>query len=319
MPGSVCHDPSMSRPLIIAHRGASGYLPEHTLVSKALAFGMGADYLEQDVVATRDGELIVFHDLTLEQTTDVRDSFPGRARPDGHFYCIDFSLEELRTLRVGARRRSMGEGLRYPGRFPDTAGHFPVQTLAEEIRFIQGLVQSTGRQVGIYPEIKEPAWHRRHGIDIAGRMLPILSQAGYSTAEDAVFIQCFDPAELKRLRQEFGCRLRLVQLIDKAGAPSPDCAYLEQVAAYADAIGPALELIFRGRHPVTSETILSSLVSDAHAAGLEVHPYTFRKDDLPVGIDDFTALLRLFLSQLGVEGVFTDFPDLVAQFLYKCA
>lgn len=305
----------MSRPLIIAHRGASGYLPEHTLVSKALAFGMGADYLEQDVVAARDGTLIVFHDLVLDHVTDVRACFPGRARADGHFYCVDFTLEELRTLRVGARRRSGAGSLRYPQRFPQDCGGFPIQTLAEEIRFIQGLSRSTGRAAGIYPEIKDPAWHRQQGIDIAERMLPILDEAGYRTPEDAAFIQCFDANELKRLRQRFGCRLRLVQLVDRQQMPVLECSHLDQIALYAEAIGPALELIYRGRSSGTSEMMVTSLVDDAHAAGLAVHPYTFRRDDLPAGIEDFTSLLQLFLGRLGVDGLFTDFPDLVADFL----
>ncbi len=305
----------MSRPLIIAHRGASGYLPEHALVSKALAFGMGADYLEQDVVATRDGELIVFHDLVLDQVTDVRERCPGRARADGHFYCVDFTLEELRTLRVGARRRSGGEGLRYPQRFPDDGGRFPIQTLSEEIRFIQGLSRSTGRPAGIYPEIKEPAWHRQQGIDITERLLAILDEAGYRSAEDTAFVQCFDAHELKRLRQQFGCELRLVQLIEHRQMPSLERSHLDQIAVYAEAIGPALGLVYQGRSPGTSEMLVTSLVDDAHAAGLAVHPYTFRKDDLPAGIDDFTTLLQLFLGRLGVDGVFTDFPDLVADFL----
>lgn len=308
-------NPPMSRPLIIAHRGASGYLPEHTLVSKALAFGMGADYLEQDVVATRDGELIVFHDLVLERITDVHERFPGRARADGHFYCVDFTLEELRTLRVGARRGSTGAGLRYPQRFPDEGGKFPIQTLSEEIRFIQGLSRSTGRAVGIYPEIKEPAWHRQHGIDIAERMLAMLDEAGYRTPEDAAFVQCFDVNELKRLRQQFGCRLRLVQLIERQQMPSLERSHLEQIALYAEAIGPALGLIYQGRNPGTAELVVTSLVDDAHAAGLAVHPYTLRKDDLPEGIDDFTALLELLLHRVGVDGVFTDFPDLMVDFL----
>lgn len=305
----------VSRPLIIAHRGASGYLPEHTLVGKALAFGMGADYLEQDVVATRDGELIVFHDLVLDQVTDVRECYPGRHRADGHFYCIDFTLDELRTLRVGARRRSGGAGLRYPQRFPDECGRFPIPTLTEEIGFIQGLSRSTGRPAGIYPEIKEPAWHRQQGMDIGERLLAILDEAGYRSAKDAVFVQCFDANELKRLRQQLGCELRLVQLIERQQAPALHRSHLDQIALYAEAIGPALELIYEGRSAASSEPLVTSLVDDAHAAGLAVHPYTFRKDELPPGIDDFTSLLRLFLGQLGVDGLFTDFPDLVAEFL----
>jgi glycerophosphoryl diester phosphodiesterase len=302
-----------ARPIVIAHRGASGYLPEHTLAGKALAFGMGADYLEQDVVATRDRQLIVFHDLTLEQMTDVAARYPGRARADGHFYCIDFDLEEIRTLTVGERRAPQGARPRYPGRFPDGGGRFGIPTLDEELRFVGGLIRSTGRSVGIYPEIKNPAWHREQGIDIGPMILELLARHGYAAAEHAVFVQCFEPAELQRLRQE-GCRLRLVQLIDSR-ADAISAADLARIGAYANAIGPSISLIYRGMSG--SQAMLSPLVRDAHAAGLDVHPYTFRKDDLPAGITDFDVLLELFLKQLGVDGVFTDFPDLAAGYVAR--
>lgn len=300
------------RPIVIAHRGASGYLPEHTLVAKALAFGMGADYLEQDVVATRDQQLVVFHDLTLEGTTDVQQRFPDRGRADSRFYCIDFTLEELRTLTVGERRAPGGSGLLFPGRFPDGAGRFSIQTLEEELAFIQGLVQSTGRRVGIYPEIKEPAWHRNEGIELGDRLLDVLNRFGYRTGEDAVFVQCFCPEELERLRKDCGCCLRLVQLLDGSG-DVPSSVQLKRVATYADGIGPSLSLIYRGMNG--SSPVLTSLVSDAQKAGLAVHPYTLRKDALPGGMNKLGDLLDLLLVKLGVDGVFTDFPDLAADFV----
>jgi glycerophosphoryl diester phosphodiesterase len=302
------------RPQIIAHRGASGYLPEHTLVAKALAFAMGADYLEQDVVATRDGQLIVFHDLTLDEMTDVRARFPDRARPDGHYYCVDFSLEEVRSLSVTERRAAGGSGPRYPGRFPQRAGRFPIPTLDEEIRFIQGLAQSTGRSVGIYPEIKHPAWHRRHGIDLGAELLATLGRFGYTDARHDVFVQCFDPDELQRLRRDLGCRLRLVQLLEGQGDAPPRAA-LDRIAGYADAIGPSIRLLYRGRHPSDASPILTSLAGDARSAGLAVHPYTFRVDELPAGIDSFQDLLELFLVRMRVDGLFTDFPDVAARFV----
>ena len=126
-------------PSIIAHRGASAYLPEHSLAAKALAYGMGADFLEQDVVASRDGELLVLHDLFLDAVSDVADKFPTRARADGHFYCIDFDLVEIRTLNFGERLDPATGELRYAGRFPRDAGMFPAVTLREEIQFVQGL------------------------------------------------------------------------------------------------------------------------------------------------------------------------------------
>lgn len=302
-----------SRPIVIAHRGASGYLPEHTLVAKALAVGMGADYLEQDVVATRDGELIVFHDLTLDATTDVRERFTGRARADGLHYCIDFDLAELRTLTVSERRGSDGRP-RYAGRFPGGAGGFPIVTLAEELRFVDGLRSASGRAIGIYPEIKDPAWHRRHGVELGDRMLAELSRAGYVDRDPRVYVQCFDGAELARLRRERDCRLPLVQLLDSAGGkPSP--AALAGIAGYADAIGPSLGLVLQAGAGGAVEP--TGLVRDARAAGLAVHPYTLRRDDLPPGVGSFGHLLELVFDQAGVDGAFTDFPDLAVQFLAR--
>ncbi len=297
------------RPIVIAHRGASGYLPEHTLVSKALAAGMGADYLEQDVVATRDGELIVFHDLVLDALTDVATRFPGRQRADGNFYCIDFTLAEIRTLTVGERRGAGSRQARFPGRFPDDAGRFAIPTFAEEIAFIRGLGHAMGRPLGLYPEIKDPAWHRRHGIDLGARVLAALADAGHDAADSRVFVQCFDAAELQRLRTDLGCRLPLVQLLDSSGGrPSP--AMLAGFASYAQGIGPSLRLICSGRDP--TGPIATTLVADAHAAGLVVHPYTLRREELPPGCDSVDEVLGLVLGRLRADGLFTDFPDLAA-------
>ena len=305
-------DTTHRRPKIIAHRGASGYLPEHTLVAKAMAFGMGADYIEQDVVATRDGELLGFHDLTLDDMTNVAELYPGRARPDGLNYCIDFTLSEIRQLHVRERRIRGSSTPRYTGRFPDGAGSFSIPTLGEELRFIQGLIRSTGRRVGIYPEIKEPAWHRQHGFDLGGEVVRTLGQFGYDSPEDDVFVQCFDAAELERLRGGANCHLKFVHLLESASSvPTP--RQLIDTRMFADAIGPSLRLIYRGMS--AQQPVLTTLVGDAHDAGLEVHPYTLRKDDLPPGIDDFHGALDLFLLQIGVDGVFTDFPDLAAQFV----
>lgn len=301
----------MPRPIVIAHRGASGYLPEHTLVAKALAVGMGADFLEQDVVATRDGELLVFHDLVLEQTTDVQTVFPGRARADGHFYCIDFTLEEIRKLTVGARRKAAGEGLRYPRRFPEDGGRFPIPTLEEEIRFVQGLNKAMGRTIGIYPEIKHPEWHRQRGIEIGKILLDMLDRFGYRAADDAIYLQCFEALELRRLREELGCQIQLVQLLPDS-LPLPGRSELQEIATYAHVIGPPIGPMYKGRDPAGSRPVFSSLVRDAHATGLGVHAYTFRADELPAGIVDYVELLDVLLHHLCVDGLFTDFPDLVA-------
>ncbi len=299
-----------ARPIVIAHRGASGYLPEHSLVAKALAVGMGADFLEQDVVATRDGELLVLHDHTLEDTTDVRTRYPGRARADGHFYCIDFTLDEIRTLTAGERRKPDINELRFSGRFKDDGGRFPVVTLREELAFIRGLSGSTGRKIGIYPEIKEPEWHRQHGIDLGLRMLEMLDEFGFREAGDLAYLQCFDSTELQRIRPL--TRLPMVQLLDSGGG-QPTAASLDAIRRYADAIGPSLKLVCRGGNG--AKPGLSSLVMDAHRTGLTVHAYTVRSDELPAGIGSLDELLQLVLLEGQLDGVFTDFPDSVRRFI----
>ena len=306
---------------IIAHRGASAYLPEHTLPAKALAYAMGADFLEQDVVATRDDELVVLHDIHLDRVTDVAARFPDRARDDGRFYVRDFDLEEIRTLRVTERVDAYGNAV-YPGRFPPHIGRFGVNTLGEEIEFLRGLIHTTGGSAGIYPEIKRPAWHREEGIDLAAALLEVLAAHGYEGPDDPVYVQCFDAAEVWRLRHELGCSMRLVQLVgdNKWGEAETDYELLcteeglAELAQTADAIGPWVNRLYTpgtAGAPPTS----SGLIERAREAGLLVHPYTFRADDLPPGFEDFDAMLRFFCVKLAVDGLFTDFPDRVRSFL----
>jgi glycerophosphoryl diester phosphodiesterase len=300
-------------PIVIAHRGASGYLPEHTLAAKALAHGLGADYLEQDVVATRDSQLVVLHDLYLDDVTDVSVKFPGRQRGDGRHYVVDFDLAELKALTVFERRAPGSGAAKYPRRFPADAGLFGIATLAEELRLIGGLNRSTGRAAGIYPEIKHPDWHRRHGIDLSKLVLAELRAFGYSRAEDAAFVQCFDAAELARLKEELGCRLPLIQLV----GPEPEYAALltptglKSVSAYAYGLGPQYSQLVEAedvRPPRRGD-----LVSRARDAGLRIHAYTFRRDDLPAYAHTLEDLLELFFVDVGVDGVFSDHPDVAAR------
>jgi len=189
----------VTQPLIIAHRGASGYLPEHTLAAKTLAFEMGADFLEQDIVASRDNELIVLHDVLLDRVSDVALKFPGRHRDDGRYYVRDFNLVEIRTLNVWERMHADGTAV-YPGRYPAQRGDFGFNTLAEELALVQRLNADHGRSVGVYPEIKRPAWHEGEGVDIAPLLLETLAEFHYEDQRDQVYIQCFDDAEIRRLR-----------------------------------------------------------------------------------------------------------------------
>ncbi|NBC23162.1 MAG: glycerophosphodiester phosphodiesterase [Gammaproteobacteria bacterium] len=308
--------PRSGRPAVIAHRGASGYLPEHTLEAKALAYGLGADYLEQDLVATKDDRLLVLHDIHLDRVTDVAARFPDRARADGRWYARDFTLAEIRKLQVTERLDAPGGRAVYAGRFPAGSGSFRVHTLAEEIDLLRGLNTSTGRRVGLYPEIKRPAWHREEGVDLAALLLAALADARIDAVAEPVFIQCFDAAELRRLRQEFATGFPLVQLMGENDWGESDTDYeslqtpagLASLAATADAIGPWVGQLYRVDDD-DGRPRPARLAADARAAGLAVHPYTFRADELAPGFDDFEQMVRWFVSELEIDALFTDFPD----------
>ena len=303
------------RPVIIAHRGASGYLPEHTLPAKALAYTMGADYLEQDVVATRDDELVVLHDIHLDRVTNVAALFAGRARPDGRYYVRDFTLNEIKQLTVHERTYADGT-LVYPDRFKANDEVFRVHTFAEELTFIAELQANEGRPIGIYPEIKRPAWHRDDGVDITPLFLGVLRDFGYESHGDPVYVQCFDDQELIRVRDTYKCELKLIQLIgeNEWGEAATDYDLLrstdglKQLAARVDGIGPWINRLYRQRSDGRIED--SGLVARAHAEGLAVHPFTFRIDDLPPGFGSFEELMRFAVDELSIDGLFTDFPDL---------
>lgn len=315
-----------SAPIVIAHRGASAYLPEHSLAAKAMAHAMGADFIEQDVVLSRDGVPVVLHDVHLETTTDVVLRFPERVRPDGHHYAIDFSLDELRLLRLHERSRQGPNGREvavYPERFPLRPTPFGIPTLAEEIDLIAGLDRSRGCQTGLYVELKAPLWHQHQGLDIAAEVLMVLEEKHYANRVEQVFLQCFEPGTLRRLRHELKTPLPLIQLLAENDWGEDGNADYDQlrtaegladIASYADGIGPWLMHIYQGRK-ASGQVILSNLVELAHTRGLQVHPYTLRKDELPRGVESFEQLLDILVLQGGVDGFFTDFPDLAQQYL----
>ena len=306
---------STTRPVVIAHRGASGYLPEHTLPAKTLAFAMGADYLEQDVVASRDDALLVLHDIHLDRISDVATRFPGRARDDGRYYARDFDLGEIRQLRASERMNADGTAV-YPGRFPPRTGRFRLHTLRDELELVRSLNGATGRRVGIYPEIKRPAWHREQGVDLAPLLLSELAEFGYDGANANAFIQCFDAGETARLRGHLGTDLPLIQLIGENGwreSPTDFDALrtpegLEALSGYANGIGPYFEQLYTVEN---GQPVSSGLVETAHELGLVVHPFTFRSDSLAPGFRNFEAMLGFAIDTLGIDGVFTDFPDAV--------
>jgi len=313
-----------ARALVIAHRGSSGYLPEHTLAAKAMAYAQGADYIEQDLVMTKDDRLVVLHDRHLDTVTNVAQLFPDRARDDGRYYVIDFTLNEIRQLSVSERFETKGgeETAVFVDRFPLWKSSFRVNTFEEEIELVQGLNQSTGQLVGIYPEIKSPAFHLAEGKDIAVATLAVLKRYGYTEISDPVFLQCFDAAELQRidatLMPEMDMQIPLVQLMDTSRQYDwmlRDDG-MQRVAAYAEGVGPSVRLLI-APDSVPEDIKFTALVENAHAAGLAVHPYTFRRerDQMPPFSKDYNDFLRLFVEGAGVDGVFTDFPDLTVEYL----
>jgi glycerophosphoryl diester phosphodiesterase len=277
-------------PIVIAHRGASGYLPEHTLEAYAYAHALGADYIEPDLVRTKDGAFIALHDIHLEATTNVEEAFPDRKRDDGRWYAADFTLTEIRQLRAHER---------LPRRFPQDKSDFRIPTFQEVIELVQGLNASTGREAGIYPELKDPAFHAKAGLPMEEAFLAILAAYGYQGPQAKVYVQCFEPGPLKKMRKELASTLPQIQLIADAQSELLSEEGLARIAEYAEGIGPDKSLIEKD----------PDIVKRAHAKGLLVHPYTIRRDMKPPKYADTFAELRQFYFVYGVDGLFTDFPD----------
>ena len=259
---------------VIAHRGASGYLPEHTLPAYALGHGQGAEWIEPDVVLTADGGAIALHDVTLDRTTDVAERYPDRAREDGRYYAADFTFAELERLRVVESR---------PGRFPHAT--FRVPRLTDVLDLVDGLNRTTERRAGVYPELKSPDVQPGLGAAVLAAL------AGYDLP---VRIQSFDAAALAALVTD----LPRVQLIASPAQLAP--AGLDEIAGYAVAIGVPAILIYRD----------PALVERAHERELAVHAYTLRADQLAPGFDSLGAEVQALIDA-GVDAVFTDHPDQV--------
>ena len=306
---SACARPSLApipsdRPVIIAHRGASGHRPEHTLEAYALAVEMGADFIEPDLVSTRDGVLVARHENEIGGTTDVADKFPQRRTTkviDGDtltgWFTEDFTLAELRTLRAKER---------LPFRSHAYDGQYVVPTFDEVLALADSLGRARGRVVGVYPETKHPTYHRAIGLPLEPRLLASLRARGLDRRDAPVFIQSFEDGNLRALRGE--TRVKLVYLLG-TGVLSAD--KLRDIATFADGIGVHQRMIVGA----DSAAVPTALVRDAHAAGLLVHVWTLRSE--PVFLakrygGDPVAEVREML-QLGVDGLFGDFPDVVAR------
>ena len=298
----------MNKKIVIAHRGASAYLPEHTLASKAMAHAMNVDFIEQDLVLSKDNIPIVIHDIYLDDVTDVAIKFSNRKRTDGRYYVIDFTFDELKTLQATERFDSKTGKQVYQNRFPIWKGNFKLHSLQEEIELIQSLNKSTHKNIGIYPEIKQPFFHKKEGKKLTEIVLKVLADYGYNTKKDNCILQCFDAEELERIRVELKSELFLVQLIEN----SEETNKLEYFATYADGLGPWYKQILDKK--VNGKWQFTNLVAEAHKLGLKVHPYTFRADDLNDFLS-FEEMMQTLLIDANVDGAFTDFPDLVVHFL----
>lgn len=317
-----------SAPIVIAHRGASGYRPEHTLASYRLAIEQGADFIEPDLVATRDGHLIARHEPMLDGTTDVtaHPAFADRRTTrmlDGKsttaFFASDFTLAEIKTLRV---RQSN------PARSKEYDGYFEIPTFEEILDLAVRESAARKRTIGVYPETKHPAFHLALKLPLEERLLEALRRHGLDRPDGPVFIQSFESANLQYLRTR--TQLPLVQLLDD-GALLYDAAgtqvvgvkipqygdprggtppqQLGDIARYANAVGPWKRQILRDLQG--GELRQTTVIEQAHAAGLKVHTYTFRSEPAtlaPQYGNDPVREYRQFYG-LGIDGVFSDFPD----------
>lgn len=324
LPKAAMPLPPPAPAIIIAHRGASAERPEHTLAAYERAIEQGADFIEPDLVATRDHQLVARHENEISGTTDVagRAEFAARKATktiDGEtvsgWFTEDFTLAELKTLRAKER---------LPQLRPANAaydGQYQIPTLAEIIALAKSASVRTGRTVGIYPETKHPSYFRALGLPLEPVLLAALKDAGWTTKDAPVFIQSFEVDNLKAMKAQTG--VRLIQLMAASGrsADGHDYAVLatadgvKQVALYAAGIGPEKAMII----PRTADGQMgqpTSLVRDAHAAGLEVHPWTFRPENyfLPDGLKsgsdpraagDVDREIRAFLAA-GIDGIFSD-------------
>jgi glycerophosphoryl diester phosphodiesterase len=322
----MVEDVTVAAPILIAHRGASGERPEHTLASYQLAIDQGADFIEPDLVLTKDGILVARHENEISETTDVaaRPEFSARKASktiDGKvvtgWFTEDFTLAELKTLRAKERLPQLRPAnMAYNGQFA-------VPTFDEILELIKTNEAKLGRRIGIYPETKHPSYFIKIGLPHKAALLASLTRFGYGKRDDLVFIQSFEVGNLQALRPK--TKLRLIQLIDAEGGPAdaPTVRYadiitpqgLKAVAKYADGIGPNKALVIP-RDKGGALGTPTTLVRDAHAAGLAVHPWTFRRENyfLPTaqknGTDptkpgDLAAEIKAFVAA-GVDGLFSD-------------
>lgn len=307
---------------VIAHRGAPGYLPEHTLEGVAMAHAWGVDYIEPDVVITKDDKAVVLHDIHIDTTTDVALKFPRKKRSDGRYYAVDFTLEEIKKLNVFERINLKSRERVFKSRFSNEAAKrssFKVPTLIEFIELVQGLNKTRGVDIGIYPELKSPEFHMKEGKDIAKIVFNILENYGYNHPQANIYVQCFYPPTLKRLRDEFKAKMPLVALIAENSWKESSIDYnllqtrksIKELSTYVNGIGPYLGQLVKFKNSKLEKT---ALVDYAHEFNLEVHPYTHRKDALPKFFSNDEEFFDFIYEESGVDGIFSDFGDIALKY-----
>ncbi len=307
--GEAKHNPSFA---IIAHRGASGYLPEHTLEAATLAFAQHPDFIEQDVVITKDNVPIVLHDIHLDTVSNVQSLYPQRKRQDGRFYARDFTLDELRRLTLHERTDLKGKQV-FAHRYTGRQANFKIATLAEHFELISELNRQFDQHIGVYPEVKSPAFHLDEGVDASRIVIETLNQYGFGGAHGNSYLQCFDFAEIKRIREELGYTGKLIMLIGENSWEESDTDYnwlrtaqgMQKVSMYADGIGPWIGHLFDKTALEKGDIAAASWVKFAHDQQLSIHPYTYRSDALPQGMDG-AQLLNNLAEVIKASGVFTD-------------
>ncbi len=325
------------RPIVVGHRGASGYVPEHTLTSYFIAVQQGADYIEPDLVSTKDGVLIARHENEIGGTTNVakHGEFAARkttktidGKPVEGWFSEDFTLAEIKTLRVRERLPQLRTG---NTRFDE---QFEIPTFDEILSLVRALERMRGPgtpRIGVYPETKHPSYFRSIELPLEGTLLRTLKRWGYRGKDAPIFIQSFEVGNLQALRKK--TQIRLVQLMEGSGAPYDFVARgdqrtysdlataqgLREVAEYADAIGVEKSMVI----PRDAKDALlkpTSLVNDAHAAKLQVHvwtmraenyflPQNFRLGDNPAALGDLAKEIAVYLAT-GIDGFFSDHPDI---------
>ncbi len=319
--GFVSAESPPDSPLVIGHRGAPGYLPEHTLAAYDLAIDQGADFIEPDLVISKDGVLFARHENEISGTTDVAEKFSGRrtrkvvdGRAVSGWFSEDFTAVELKTLR--ARER-------LPFRNQTHNGRFPIPTLREVLELARRKTRETGRTVGIYPETKHPTYFRSIGLPLEEPLVKLLREFGHDNPGAPVFIQSFETGNLRALKQRI--RTPLVQLLWRPGRRPFDHAAtgdprtygdlltqegLAGIARYASGIGLPKKWLLSAPAGSAGEPS-NALVEMIHRAGLRVHVYTFRNEARFIAAGDKqdprSEYLRFF--RMGVDGVFSDYPD----------